>query len=262
MPARPSETGLAGTRVLVTRPLHQARNLAELIAAAGGEPVCFPTIEIAGPSDPQALTRILQHLEEFDVAIFVSTNAVDAAFTCLPKQHGELPARLEVACVGPATANALARHGLSALVPSTGDTSEALLAIPQLASVDGKRVLIFRGEGGREVLADTLRARGAHVEYAECYRRRLPAADLRPLLRQWVDVVTVHSTEALHNLFVLAGAQGRSRLQATPLIVPSPRVAAVCRGLGLAQPPYVSANASDEAMVQALRAWRASQNPV
>ncbi len=262
MPARQIETSLAGTRVLVTRPLHQAQDLAELIAAAGGEPVCFPTIEIAEPSDPQTLERALEHLEEFDLAIFVSANAVEHALARLRSRHSELPTTLEVACIGPATARALARHGVPALAPAAGYSSEALLALPQLAPVGAKRVLIFRGEGGRELLADTLRARGARVAYVECYRRRLPAADLTPFLRHWVDVVTVNSVEALRNLFTLAGAQGRPRLQTTPLIVSSPRVAAACRGLGLAQPPYVAPNASDEAMVQALRAWRAWQNPV
>ncbi len=262
MPARPSETGLAGARVLVTRPLHQARELAELIAAAGGEPVCFPTIEIIEPSDLQALERSLQRLEEFDIAIFVSANAVDATLAFLQRQRRGLPAALEVACVGPATANALARHGISALAPGSDYTSEALLTIPQLVSVGAKRVLILRGEGGRELLAETLRARGADVEYAECYRRRRPDADLGPLLRRWVDVVTVNSVEALRNLFTLAGAQGRRLLQVTPLIVPSRRVATACRDFDLVQPPLVAANASDKAIVQALRAWRASQNPV
>lgn len=262
MPAPQAEAGLGGARVLVTRPAHQARQLAELIAAAGGEPVCFPVIEIAEPHDPHVLEQLIDRLPEYQLAIFVSTNAVEHALPRVRSRLGGWPAQLQAAAVGAATAQALARHGVPALAPAGGFDSEALLALPTLHAVRGKHIVIFRGQGGRELLADTLAARGARVHYAECYRRRLPVADFTPLLQHWVDVVTLTSVEALHNLFTLAGAHGQARLRATPMIVASARIAEASRAFELAQAPRVAPQPSDAGIVQALKAWRASQNPV
>jgi len=129
------------------------------------------------------------------------------------------------------------------LAPSTGADSEHLLALPELARVRGLRILIFRGEGGRELLAEALRARGAEVDYAECYRRGRPeAADPVPLLEALaagrLRAVTVFSGETLDNLMGLLG-EAAPRLFAIPLFAPHPRIAAHAARLG-----FVAASAT------------------
>src|SRR6185295_12379471 len=99
------------------------------------------------------------------------------------------------------------------IAPQSGADSEALLAAPELADVTGKRVLIVRGEGGRALLGNMLAARGATVNYAECYRRVRPVADAAPLIADWqrglIHAVTVSSAEGLDNLLAMTGSEGR-----------------------------------------------------
>lgn len=263
-----AETGgsrpLAGVRVLVTRPAHQAEPLAQLIEAAGGEAIRFPTLEIAAPRDPAALERRLAALDDFDLAIFISPNAVTQA---LPRLHGRLPARLVVAAIGRGTAQALTQAGVTAVIaPAEGSDSEALLALPPLQRVAGKHIVIFRGEGGRELLGDTLVARGAEVEFAECYRRVRPATDAAPLgarlLAGGIDIVTVTSVESLRNLHAMLDTAARERLRRTPIVVVGPRQAAAARTLGMLTEPRVAQAASDAAILDAIKAWRVSQKPL
>jgi uroporphyrinogen-III synthase len=255
-------TGLGGARVLVTRPAHQAEALCRLIADAGGEPVRLPAIEIAPPADPAALARTLAHLDEFDLAVFVSPNAVRAA---LAHRDGRLPPALALAAVGDGTQRALAAAGYAdVLVPAARFDSEGLLALPALQAVRGRRILILRGDGGRELLADTLRERGAEVTYAECYRRRVPAAPdaaaLARLAGGEIDVAVVTSSEGLANLLALGGDRARVHVLATPLVVMSARQAQAARALGFHAAIEVAARADDTAILAAVRAWQAARN--
>lgn len=251
---------LAGLRVLVTRPRDQAENLAQLIEARGGQAIRFPVIEIAEPRDPRALNTILERLKDFDMAIFISPNAVNRALPLI-RAHGGLPPSLHIACVGRGSARELARHGIeNTIAPRDRFDSEALLELPALQAVKGKRIVIFRGEGGRELLGDTLKARGAQVEYAECYRRQRPDADTTPLRQRWergeIDIVSVTSADGLRNLLDMVGPAGRERLLRTPIVVVSERMAQVCRELGFKTEARVAATAGDEAIVDAIQAWR------
>ena len=255
---------LQGVRVLVTRPREQADNLARLIEAEGGETIRFPVVEIAEPQDTQALLAIIDRLDEFAIAIFISPNAVNRAMNLILARRGGLPPGLRVACVGRGSARELKHFGIEdVIVPSGRFDSETLLELPALQAVAGTRIVIFRGEGGRELLGDTLTARGAVIQYAECYRRTRPTADTTPLLRRWargeVDIVTVTSVDGLHNLYDMLGKAGQSWLIRTPIVVVSDRMAAVCRELGFKVNPLVAAQAADEAMVEAVKAWRAAQ---
>lgn len=252
---------LRGLRVLVTRPQPQAEALARLIEAAGGEAIRFPVVEILAPADSRPLLALIERLHEFDLAIFISPNAVNRALN-LVKARRDWPAPLPIACVGKGSAKELKHFGLTpAIVPQGRFDSEALLEEPQLKAVDGKNVVIFRGDGGREVLANTLAERGARVEYAECYRRVKPNVDTAPLLRRWargeIDLVTVTSAEALRNLYDLLGKLGQQWLVKTPAVVVSERIAQICRELGFKSEVMVSPQASDESIVQTLRAWSA-----
>ena len=218
------------------------------MSAAGGRAFLFPAIEIERLPE-----RPLPRLEEFDLAVFVSPSAVECAFARI--KHAGVP----VAAVGSGTRRALQALGArEVLAPETGADSEALLALPEFHEVAGKRILIVRGEGGRELLADTLAARGARTEYLECYRRMLPHADIAPLIAAWdrgeVDALTVSSTASLDNLVTLLGVP---RLAAKPLFVNHGRVAERAREVGI--PELVVAGPGDEETAEALVAYFASR---
>jgi len=253
---------LAGVRVLITRPAPQAAGIVRLVELAGGIPVVFPTIEILEPEDTSKLDDVIARLDKFDIAIFISANAAHTAAPRIRERWRVLPSGLTLIAVGPASASALANEWLGdAITPAAGSNSEALLQLPQLIQVAGKHIVVFRGQGGRELLADSLRARGATITYAECYRRALPRLDVAPLLKQWrqggVHVVLITSNEALGNLRMLLGPEGASLLRQTPCVVASERIAASARDF--VKQTVVAAAAEDHALLAALKAWRAQE---
>lgn len=253
---------LAGVRILVTRPAHQADALCRLIEGAGGTALRMPALDIAPPSDTGALRELGARLDSFDLAIFVSANAVGGALAHLGMQ---LPASLGLAAVGPASARALLDAGHSEVIcPASGFDSESLLAMPELQHVAGKRVVIFRGDTGRGLLADVLRERGARVEYAEVYRREAPpppdpvVADA--LRHDALDAVTVTSAQALENLVELCTDKMRRGLLRAQLVVVSERMIEMAESFGFAT-PLVAAEPGDRAIFETLVAWRTGHTP-
>ena len=237
----------------MTRPAAQAQGLATLIEQAGGRALVFPAIEIE-----DLPPRPLPALERFDVAIFVSPTAVERAFRLVRAW----PPRLRYAAIGRGTMRELELRGVSGVIaPERGADSEALLALEPMRQLAGKGVAIFRGEGGRELLGDTLAARGAHVEYVECYRRVPPKGDGAELLAAWaqggIDGVTLSSSEGLENLLEMLGDAGRQRLLATPLFVPHERVAQQARAHGARE--VIVAGPGDAEMSARLVAYFASR---
>ncbi len=227
---------LAGKGIVVTRPAHQAQALARSIERAGGRAILFPVIEIRDVEDLGPFMRLVDRLDEYDFAIFISPNSVERSMKLISARRRVLPPRLKIATVGGGSARALERFGITEVItPPDRHDSEGLLDLPAFAVVSFKKVVIFRGAGGREQLSDTLRERGAAVEYAECYRRVKPDLDIATLARAWgrgeVDAVTVTSSEGLRNLFEIVGESGRERLLHSPLFVPHPRIAEAARGL-------------------------------
>jgi uroporphyrinogen-III synthase len=248
---------LARRRILVTRPRELAEGLAALIREAGGEALLFPAIEIRDAADPAPARALLARLREFDLAVFVSPSAVRKAMElaegqawpagqAAPVRHA-WPKGLRVAAIGSGTRRALEERGFRDVIAPAGQAdSESLLALPELAGF--RRVAIFRGEGGREVLGEALAARGARVEYAECYRRVRPEAAAAPAGR--IDGICVNSGEALRNLIALLGHE---RVAQAPLFVPNARVAGIARELGLRAP--LLAGPGDAEMLAALVAY-------
>lgn len=251
---------LAGRAVLVTRPPGMSTQLVALLRAEGGEAVLLPAIEILPPDDTAKLNAAIDRLEGFDIAIFISPTAVAKANAAV-RARRDWPARLRYAAVGGGTAAALREIGVAdVMAPQGRGDSEALAALPELAEVTGRRIVIFRGHGGREALRETLVARGAQVEYAECYRRALPRADVGPLMERWaqggIDAVSVTSAAGLENLFALLGAAGVSGpalLRATPVFVPHPRVGEAARNLGVER--VIVTGAGDQALAEALASF-------
>lgn len=235
MPDRP----LAGRHIVVTRPKSQAAHLAAALVEAGAHPVLFPVLTIEPLADESPLLALAARLDEYDWAFFVSPNAVEHALRPILARR-TWPAKLRIACIGQSSEQALAAFGLhDVLSPKQRFDSEALLELPELAHVQGQRMIIFRGDGGRELLGDTLRQRGAHVDYQTCYRRGLPRTDPAPLLKLWqegrCDALTLTSSEGLRNLFTLLGKLGQAWLKKTPTFAPHARIIEQAKQLGLRQ---------------------------
>lgn len=254
MPALKPALPLAGRGILITRPADQGAVLARLVEREGGRAIVFPAIEILEVEDRGPLEALIDRLETFDLAIFISPNAAVRGLSAI-RARRTLPLQLTIAAIGRGSARELKRQGIaSVLAPAAGADSEALLGIPELQALNGKRVVIFRGVGGRELLRDELLARGASVDYAECYRRRRPNAEIAPLLeasrRGTIDAVVATSREGLRNFYDMLGEPGRSALKATPLLVPHPRIASSASELGFTN--VTVTGPGDEGILQGL----------
>ena len=248
-------------RVLVTRPAGQADRLCRLLQEAGYAAVQLPTLEIRESDAIESMQALVESLQNYDLAVFISVNAVNHGLEYVLARR-DWPQQVKIATVGASSAAALREHGLAPdLVPAHQYNSEALLALDELQDMHGKRVVIMRGNGGREHLRDTLRARGAEVDYVEVYRRVCPETDsqlMRSLLQPGaLDVITVTSNETLQNLFTMAGVSGQPQLRSLPLVVASERQAQLAQELGFEHAAVVAENAADAALVEAVKRFAA-----
>jgi uroporphyrinogen-III synthase len=251
---------LAGRTLVVTRPSAQAEALCRAIEAEGGRAFRFPLLEILPPADPGVFAPVAARLDEFDLAFFVSANAVEYGLNGLLALRA-WPPGLRVATVGQGSARALRERGFDEVIaPKSGFDSEAVLALPAFApeAVRGRATLILRGgDGGRELLGETLDARGVRVEYLSCYQRRCPETDPAPLLalaaRGGIDALLIASGEGIDNLARLAGAAGLARLAALPVFISHPRIAARCRAHGLTR--IFTAEDGNDALLRTLAAF-------
>ncbi len=220
-----SDPLLKGVGVLVTRPEHQAEELSSAIEDAGGEAIRFPVIDIE-PHDSVEVNRYLDALPASDITIFISTNAVIYG---LPYANGD---DTVIAAIGPGTKSAIESAGRRVdIFPAEGFDSEHLLATLELQDVAGKNIRIIRGDPGRELLADTLRDRGAMVDYLPVYRRLTRNYSpnlLAGLEHRWRDgqihCVIAMSVDSLDKLLEILPVGCRELLADTPLITPSARV--------------------------------------
>jgi uroporphyrinogen-III synthase len=248
-----SDRPLSGLNIVVTRPREQATDLVHRIEQLGGQPLLFPLLEIAAVSDDRVLRGQMSRLKQADLAIFISPNAVRYGMAAI-RASGAVPAALKIASVGQGSAKALRELGIEHIIAPTGRfDSESLLMLPELQNVAGKRVMIFRGDGGRELLGDTLRERGAQVEYVTCYLRSKPAVDVNALLNILPHAMTVTSSEALNHLRDLLNEAQRQIVYATTLFVPHQRIAEAARQLGWQQ--VIVTESGDDGMMSGLIAW-------
>ena len=250
---------LSGLTVVVTRPEGQAGPMLRLLREAGATPLAFPTIEIERIVLDEA-SRKRCAPDAHDWVIYTSANAVEHAMAQLPR-----PMHARVAAVGRATARLLQEHGIEVdAVPPKVSDSEGLLGTTGLADVAGRRILILKGVGGRDVLRESLTRRGAAVTLGEVYRRRVASPDpgaLAELERACVagpPVIAVTSVEVLDALLQLAPESRLPRLRDAPLLLPGARVAEAARARGWRGPVVVATSAEDATMLDALvRAHRA-----
>ena len=199
-------------------------------------------------------------LARYELAIFVSPNAVECALALVPSGW---PRRLPAAAIGPGTRDALLGHGIEpAFEPKAPFDSEALLACRELAAdrLAGSSIALLKGEGGREHLAHELRRRGARVDEIETYRRRRPR-DLGSRLRDAPapDLVVLTSVEAARNLLGAAGEEGGGRLAGAHFVAISRRVADALLGLGVESPVSVAPQAGDAGLLAAMEEWAAGR---
>jgi uroporphyrinogen-III synthase len=238
--------------IAITRPIDQAKKLAKLIEQAGGTPIFFPLIEITPLNDYSQFERVISEIGNYDWAIFISSNAVQNGMPQLIKQTAKLgiPSNLQFAAIGPVTAKELQSFGVKeVLVPKNKFDSESLLALPEMTNVAGKKVMLCRGVGGRDVLAETLRERGAQVTFAECYQRTNPQTNCDLLAQLYSEKklygVVITSSEAMRHLLDLAG--NTDWLKHTTLFVNHARIAELPIQLGLKV--QIAGTAGDEAML-------------
>lgn len=252
---------LEGYSVLVTRPEEQAGPLIAEIEQRGGQVVFAPMIVIRPKrKDPHA-TAVIKRLHEFHSVIFVSKNAVDFGIELIRAQHQTLD-HCQVYAVGVGSAGRLHDLGIAQVhTPHSEFTSEGLLKLPGLSShqIDGKKVLIVRGAGGRELLAQTLTHRGAYVEYCEVYERTIPTEPLSRQLKacgiSTPDVGILTSLEALTNLADKIDQEKLELLYDVPLLVVGARTAQEVERLGFTLPPMIVDNPGDHSIVEALERW-------
>jgi uroporphyrinogen-III synthase len=237
---------LAGQRILVTRPEAQAGALAELIRDSGGDPILFPVIRIETGFNQGALQAL--DLNRYDWLIFVSRNAVEG----FQAAGHALPSALRLAAVGDGTASAMRDAGLAVdCQPEISNGSEGLLQMPAMQNLNDQQVLIVRGEGGRELLADTLSARGATITYIEVYRRVMAMhAHAHCITAMHADKVVCTSVAGVDNLCRIL-SEFKADLLCKPLVVVSERIKQHARGLGFRW-VEVSRSASDDAVLQTL----------
>ena len=253
---------LHGQVILNTRPAHQQGELTEMLEADGATVLSFPAIAIDGVDAPQR-QALAATIADYDILLFVSRNAVDGAAHAL--DPATLSADTTFGVIGSATRAALAEVLGDAfdleqcLVAGEPYSSETLLESPALAEVAGKRILILRGQAGRNLLGDELARRGARVDYAEVYRRVLPAVDTAAFNRlvapAFPTLVLFTSGEGMHNLFALIDAAAADRQRRVPWLLISERMRESAQKLGHNASLLIARNASDSGIRQTVSEW-------
>lgn len=222
--------GLRGRRIVVTRPLEQAGRLTALIEQRGGIAVPFPVLAIEPAADERELAAAVKGLDACDMAFFVSPNAVRYALEYLLVRRS-WPSNVKLATVGKGSRLAIEAYGFpNVIAPESGFDSESVLALEAFSEeqIAGQHLMIFRGDGGRDLLGETVRSRGGTVSYVTCYRRTCPANDGSALIalasRAQLDAITLTSSEGVDNFAKMLGDAGIAALRKVPVFAPHPRI--------------------------------------
>lgn len=241
-------------RILVTRPEHQADALCGLLDKNGYEAVHFPTLKITAINH-DLIKQQIKTLNQYQWLIFISANAINFALNANDGKTGPFQ-KSAIAAIGKATESAVQSAKLSvALTPKIQFNSEGLLKTPEMTEIKGKSCLIIRGQGGQETLANTLRKRGATVDYMEVYTREIPtdntlniAIDLQ---QETLNAITITSGDALKNLLLMVENRLHDKLITIPLIVISSRIKKIAEELGF-KTIVITDKAGDKAIIKAV----------
>jgi len=251
---------LQGQLILNTRPAHQQAELTSLLQQEGARILSFPVIDIAPIESTLIRQRLTQQISSYDILLFVSRNAVDGAFRYLDSSR--LKPGIRFGVIGTATRVALAEQIAnldSCLLAAAPYSSETLLDADVLQQVEGKRVLIMRGQEGRSLLGDELVVRGAEVEYCEVYRRQLPSCNVTDfnhlVANAFPTLVILTSNTGMQNLIELVEAEAAGRLRQIPWLLISERMRESAVKLGHNAPIIIAHSASDKGIQQAICAW-------
>lgn len=238
---------LADKQLLLIRPQRQEDQLLSMLENTGAQVTHIPVMNIESVGESQQIKSQILELDNFHKAIFVSGNAAELGLQWVDKYWPMYPVGIEYFAVGERTAALLKEADIDALHPAGRQNSEELLQLEQLQQLENQRVIIFRGVGGREILAETLTARGARVEYCELYRRVIDSQQLALAQQQSTDCLIAHSGELIQAM----GEAEDTGFANTAVVVPSERVAAVATALGYRR--VISAeNALPESMLAAV----------
>ena len=247
---------LAGRVVVITRPAHQAHHFQALVKQVGAEVALCPTIDIQPLADNQAARLRLTELPYYQIVIFISANAVQFAHDLCNETQRQHLQQLCLGAIGKKTAEALVACGYQVtLVAQSGFTSEDFLQLAALQQLEQQRILIVRGQGGRELLAKILSERGARVDYLDVYQRVKPT----PLNWQQLRYLKTHaqrliisftSAESVHNFLALTN--NGLDLSKLTLLVGGQRIAQTARMVGFSGTLIVADDPSVESMFKAL----------
>jgi len=244
---------LAGLTIVVTRPHEQSLDLQQGIEKLGAHALLFPLLAITPAVDTQPLQDLLRRLADFDLVVFISPNAVRYGMEAIQVAHA-MPSALRFATIGKSSAQVLHAAGVKEVIaPHDRSDSEALLALPELQNVQAWKIVIFRGDGGRELLGDTLKARGAEVEYVSCYQRSKPPQDIAVLRDAKPDAITLSSSEALGHLWDMFDETDKADFVMLPLFVPHARIAEKARQQGWQN--IIQTQGGDDGILSGLLAW-------
>lgn len=235
--------------VLVTRPEQAGIELCNIIEQNDGKAIHFPTIAFA----PRVFS--LPNLQTIDLLIFISPQAVIASAKLL-QEHWPKENAPKIAAVGEGTKKVLLEKGFAVnFVPEAEWGSEGLLQLPALKAVKGRHILIVRGEGGRELLADTLSARGATVSHLLAYERvmpQIPIAEILSLMKiNGIHAIVCTSFTGVQNLKKMLTEDAWPYIKTMPLVVVSDRIKALAQDLGFSN-VQLATNASHDAILQTL----------
>ena len=251
---------LEGVGVLITRPAGRAGSLVDAIEAAGGTAVEFPLLEIELQPSPAMLHPDGNPLDRDALLVFVSVYSVHALQSVL-REGASLPAQVSLAAIGRATARALTSLGLSVdLLPQGGEDSESLLQSLGSLNLEGRQVVILRGQSGRELLARELHRLGAKVSQVQCYRRCAVSDPPMEAFQRWLSlpkgVVTITSVAILEALLNVVAAPDKHRLKARPVVALSDRIGAACRQSGFVGPIAVASGTGPADICEAIQRLR------
>lgn len=246
---------LNGLSVMVTRPAPAGTALCEFITTQGGQAIHFPTIAFEASNQP-CFDEAITQLGEQAWLIFISPQAVTASVPAIRRAWPHLPPQVQFAAVGAGTARALHDAGYQVSVfPQSEWNSESLLALPIFQAIKGQKIAVIRGEGGRELIDQTLASRGALVTPVIAYKRVLPKTDMASTLllfkQHKVDAVICSSFAGVQHFKILMGEAGWAFIRDMPLIVVSERIKRLAEDLGF-QTIWVAQNASHAAIVEIL----------